>query len=95
MFLLFRRRREADFVIGEFKLAGGDQDVARSHEGNPPYYFRVELKCKMDHSKKSAFTRRLSSKIEKLSGRKLINTTSNYEFEIRLIENKEGNCNAD
>ena len=49
--------------------------LARSHEGNPPYYFRVELKCKMDHSKKSAFTRRLSSKIEKLSGRKLINTT--------------------
>ncbi|MCD7964200.1 MAG: methyltransferase [Clostridiaceae bacterium] len=68
--------------------------LARSHEGNPPYYFRVELKCKMDHSKKSAFTRRLSSKIEKLSGRKLINTTSNYEFEIRLIENKEGNCNV-
>ena len=68
--------------------------LARSHEGNPPYYFRVELKCKMDHSKKSAFTRRLSSKIEKLSGRKLINTTSNYEFEIRLIENKEGSCNV-
>ena len=68
--------------------------LARSHEGNPPYYFRVELKCRMDHSKKSAFTRRLSSKIEKLSGRKLINTTSNYEFELRLIENKEGNCNV-
>lgn len=68
--------------------------LARSHEGNPSYYFRVELKCRMDHSKKSAFTRRLSSKIEKLSGRKLINTTSNYEFELRLIENKEGNCNV-
>lgn len=68
--------------------------LARSHEGTPPYYFRVELKCKMDHSKKSAFTRRLSSKIEKLSGRTLINTTSNYEFEIRLIENKEGNFNV-
>lgn len=68
--------------------------LARSHRGNPPYYFRVELKCKMDHSKKSAFTRRLSSKIEKLSGRTLINTTSNYEFEIRLIENKEGCFNV-
>lgn len=68
--------------------------LSRGHEGNPPYYFRVELKCKMDRSKKSAFTRKLSSRIEKLSERKLINTTSHYEFEIRLIENKEGNCNV-
>lgn len=68
--------------------------LARGHEGNPPYYFRVELKCRMENSKKSAFTRRLSSKIEKLSSRELINTTSNYEFEIRLIENKEGSFNV-
>lgn len=68
--------------------------LARGHEGNPPYYFRVELKCRMESSKKSAFTRRLSSKIEKLSSRELINTTSNYEFEIRLIENKEGSFNV-
>lgn len=68
--------------------------LMRAHEGNPPFYFRVELKCRMDNSKKSAYVRRLSSKIEKLSGRKFINTTSNYEFEIRLIENKEGSCNV-
>lgn len=66
----------------------------RGHKGTPPYYFRVELKCRMDNSKKSGFTKRLSSKIEKLSNRKLINTTSNYEVEIRLIENKGGNFNV-
>ncbi|MGL5437531.1 MAG: hypothetical protein ACRDBO_19455 [Lachnospiraceae bacterium] len=31
--------------------------------------------------------------IESLSDRKLINTNNNYEFELRLIENKLGNCN--
>lgn len=67
--------------------------MERSHEGEAPYYFRVELKSKMDRSKRSAFTRKLSARIEKLSGRKFINTTSNYEFEIRLIENKDGECN--
>ena len=39
------------------------------------------------------FVKKLSGQIEKLSGRKLINSTTNYEVELRLIENKEGNCN--
>lgn len=67
--------------------------LANGHKGEPPYYFRVEFKSKMELDKRSAFTKKLSGQIEKLSDRKLINTTSNYEFEIRLIENKEGNCN--
>lgn len=67
--------------------------LSRGHSGNPPYYFRVEFKAKMELDKKSAFTKKLSAQIEKRSNRELINTTSNYEFEIRLIENKSGECN--
>lgn len=67
--------------------------LARSHKGEPPFYFRVEFKSRMDLGKRSAFTKKLSGQIEKLSERKLINSTSNYEIELRLIENKEGNCN--
>lgn len=67
--------------------------LTKSHRGEVPYYFRIEFKSKMDLDKRSAFTKKLSSQIEKLSGRSLINTTSDYEFEIRLIENKEGGCN--
>lgn len=67
--------------------------MIRGHKGNPPFYFRVEFKSKMELDKRSAFTKRLSAGIERLSDRKFINTTSNYEFEIRLIENKEGGCN--
>lgn len=68
--------------------------LARNHDGRLPYYFRVELKSRMELDKRSVFAKKLSSQIEKLSDRKLINTTSNYEFEIRLIENKEGSFNV-
>lgn len=68
--------------------------LSKGHEGEPPFYFRVELKCKMDLDKRGAFAKKLSFQIEKLSGRKLINDVSNYEFEIRMIENKEGSFNV-
>lgn len=63
------------------------------HEGRAPFYFRVELKSKRELGEKSAFVKKLSGQIEKLSGRKLINSTTDYEVELRLIENKEGDCN--
>lgn len=68
--------------------------LEKRHEGAAPFYFRVELKSKMELDKKSVFTKKLSSEIEQLSKRKLINSTSNYEVELRLIENKEGNFNV-
>lgn len=70
------------------------QFLAKSHRGEPPYYFRVEFKSKMDLGKRSAFAKKLAGQIELLSERKLINSTSNYELELRLIENKEGSCNV-
>lgn len=64
------------------------------HDAEPPYYFRIEFKSKQELDRRSAFTKKLSAQIEKLSHRKLLNTTSDYELEIRLIENKEGTCNV-
>lgn len=65
----------------------------RGHRGKPPFYFRVEFKSKRPLDERSAFVKKLSGQIEKQSDRMLINTTSNYEVELRFIENKEGNCN--
>ncbi|MGL5677445.1 MAG: TRM11 family SAM-dependent methyltransferase, partial [Cellulosilyticaceae bacterium] len=64
------------------------------HEGWPPYYFRIELKTRMALDKKSTFTKKMAAELERLSKRELINSTSNYEFEIRLIENKDGYFNV-
>lgn len=67
--------------------------LRKSHKGKPPYYFRIEFKSKRPLDERSAFVKKLSGQIEKMSDRMLINTTSNYEVELRFIENKEGNCN--
>lgn len=64
------------------------------HNGDAPFYFRVEVKSKMELSKKSEFAKKFSSELERLTKRQLINSTNNYEFEIRFIENKEQNFNV-
>ena len=43
---------------------------------------------------KNKFIKKLVPVLEEKSRRKLINTTSDYELEIRLVENKEGRFNA-
>lgn len=62
-------------------------------EKNQPFYFRVELKSTLDMEKKGKFVRRFSGELERRSDRKLINSASDYEIELRLIENKEHKLN--
>ncbi len=67
--------------------------LQKGHKGTPPFYFRIEFKSKRPLDERSAFVKKLSGQIEKQSNRMLINTISDYEVELRFIENKEGNCN--
>lgn len=106
--LPIRTYSEILFMLNDLKVCKMDEDVAAKaiagsdllefmkmrHKGEAPFFFRIELKSKLELDKKSAFTKKLGYEIERLSDRKLINSTSNYEFEIRLIENKEGNLNV-
>lgn len=64
------------------------------HEEKAPYYFRLEVKSKMPLSEKSNFAKKLAIELENNSNRALVNSTSNYEVEIRLVENKEGLFNV-
>ena len=64
------------------------------HDGGAPFYFRIELKTKMELDKKAAFAKKAALEIEQQTNRKLINTTSNYEIELRFVENKEGKLNV-
>lgn len=68
--------------------------LEQRHEGKAPFYFRLEIKSKMALSEKSQYAKKLAAAIEEKSGRKLLNSTSNYEVELRLIENKEGAFNV-
>lgn len=64
--------------------------LSESHKEDAPFYFRLEVKSRMELDKKSTFAKRFGAELEQLSGRKLVNSTQNYELEIRLIETKEG-----
>lgn len=64
------------------------------HEEKAPYYFRLEIKRKMPLDEKSSFAKKLAMHLERVSNRNLVNSTSNYEVELRLIENKEGEFNV-
>ena len=63
------------------------------HEGEGPFYFRIECKNKMDLKQKSTFTKKLGEYLQEKSGNQLINSTSHYEVELRLVQNKTGNFN--
>ena len=63
------------------------------HKGAAPFYFRVEVKMQ-DVEAKTKFVKKFVTTLEEKSGGKLINTTSDYEFEIRLVENKDGRFNV-
>ena len=98
--LLFRLR-EALTVENDAKSAaiaifkGGILDFLNErHEEKTPYYFRLEIKTRMSLSEKSNFAKKLAMELENISDRALVNSTSNYEVEIRLVENKEGLFNV-
>lgn len=64
--------------------------LLENHKGHPPFYYRIELRGKRDLKEKSKFTKELAEELSKLCGQSLINSTSSYEIELRLIEQKEG-----
>jgi hypothetical protein len=60
------------------------------HKEQGNYYFRIECKSAFELEERSIFTKKLATELERLSGGELINSTSDYEVEIRLIANKDG-----
>jgi len=64
--------------------------LAYLHKEAGPFYFRIEVKSPMSLEERSAFTRKLATELEHLSKGELVNSTSDYEVEIRLIANKDG-----
>ena len=57
------------------------------HKGEAPFFFRIEMKTaepQMEYAKK------LGQALEQISNFKLVNTTKEYEVELRLLQAKEG-----
>lgn len=61
-----------------------------SHEGKGPFLFRLEYKGSMEEKARSDFMKETSLLLSERSEKQLINSTSDYELEIRLVESKKG-----
>ena len=74
------------------ELAGSDllPLMEELHQGEGPFYFRIECKSRMSLERRSAFTKKLAARLEVLTKGRLINSTSDYELELRLVETRTG-----
>lgn len=64
--------------------------LSELHEGDAPFYFRLEVKSTMPFDKKSAFVKKTAAELEQRTRHFLVNSAEHYEAEIRLIENRAG-----
>lgn len=71
--------------------AGVVEYLKRRHEGEGPFYFRIDLRTRLVLNEKSQYVKRLAARLEQLSGHQLQNSASNYECTLRIVENKQGN----
>lgn len=79
--------------IGRYLAGSGLTELVRKlHTGNPPYYYRVEWKSTAAPEEKGNFIRKVTEAFEDASNGVWINTTTDYELELRLIRKKDGGC---
>lgn len=74
------------------QLAGSDlMSLLRElHQGDGPFFFRIECKSRMDSGQRITFTKKLAAELEHRTGGALVNSTTDYELELRLVETKAG-----
>lgn len=66
------------------------QIVERLSKEAGPFYYRIDCGNAMSLEQRSLYGKRLGAELERLSNGMLINSTSDYEMELRLVVNKEG-----
>jgi tRNA G10 N-methylase Trm11 len=62
--------------------------IEQNHRGEAPYYFRVELRGVSEE--RSELAKQLAKSIEERSGGRLLNSTTDYEVELRLTRTRNG-----
>lgn len=64
--------------------------IEANHKEEGPFYFRLDVRCRMNLEERSHFAKKVAVSIEEHSGRKLLNSTGDYEFVIRILADKTG-----
>lgn len=65
--------------------------LIRCHKEPAPFYFRIDLKGGIPLDIRSRYIRRAAAVIEEKSGRKLLNAPGEYEFELKMVFDKNRN----
>lgn len=68
--------------------------LEKCHKEAAPFYFRLEMRSGLLLEERSRYTKRAAFVLEERSKRKLLNSTDEYEFEIRILPDKEGRLHA-
>ena len=92
-----KKVKNVDFEITNLAIAIIESELLsllkQSHlENNEPFRFRIDSSKIKTERLKNDYIRKLSLKIQELSKGVLVNTTSNYEMELRLIETSKQTC---
>ena len=104
--LKIRTYKELLFVLHDTgELSGTAEEIAQglwesdlmeileeNHLETGPYYFRLGIMGPVPLDQRSRLAKKLSAAIEERFERKLINSASHYEVEIRLVQKKNGGC---
>lgn len=92
LFPLNRKKIPGDFKGAAKALAESDllEFLQKAHGAKDDFYFRLSLQSPMPLDQRSLFIKKCSFALEQETGGKLKNSASDYELEIRLIQNREG-----
>lgn len=85
------QREERPEVLADAIWQSGIRDfLTECHKQDTPFRFRVEIRADLDNAKRASFAKKFALQLERTSARWLINSTGDYEVEIRVIRKKDG-----
>lgn len=92
LFSLDEKKLEPDPKLAAKALAASNllDLLEQAHNSKGSFYFRLGIQSRMPLDKRSDFAKKCAFALEQETGRRLYNSTSGYEVEIRLIEGREG-----
>lgn len=82
--------KEPEELARAIAASGLVRFIEERHEGDAPFYFRIDLKGIQEPAEKSRLIGRLAACLEELTDYKLQNAASGYEAEIRITRNRNG-----
>lgn len=92
LFPLNKKRLEPEPKLAAKSLAKSNllELLDKAHKADGRYCFRLGVHSRMPLNKRSDFVKKCGFALEQETGRRLYNSASDYEVEIRLVEGREG-----